>query len=229
MPQWEQVRLFLQNCLLPLQVWHQPNVPITLVFLQVIHQLFEVLYWAQAGFVQHKFKGVSERCRTSHSQLCGKDRREKGSSGHTRWRGSTNSVSHCLPAESLPVSLSVLLAHPHVKHISLNTSHSPPTLPHCLIMDSAKYLNPAQLLRPGDNENRLFSPVNTADWRQLLWRRKKNLHTTGFTAWSHRQYLCKKTPQINWNYMGLTKHCWSDTSLCKFLISGNSILLPECF
>lgn len=110
-------------------------------------------------------------------------------------------------SQSLPVGLDAILVQPQVKHISLNISHSPPTFPHCLIIDSAKYPNPAQLLRPGDNENRLFFPHLTQQMGgSCCGEERRKLHTTGFTAWNHRQYLCRKSLQINLNYMDLTKH-----------------------
>lgn len=115
-------------------------------------------------------------------------------------------VSHCLSAESLPVGLGVLLAHPHVKHISLNISHSPPTLPQCLIMDSAKYLNPAQLSRSGDNERKLFFPTEQSRLEAAAVGREERRKHTGFTAWRQGQYLCKKNPQIYLNCIDLTKH-----------------------
>lgn len=66
----------------------------------------------------------------------------------------SNFVSYCLSAESLEVSKGMLLAHPDVKHISLNILHSPQTL--LPLPDNGKCHTSNSitvLLDYGDNEN----------------------------------------------------------------------------
>lgn len=100
MPQCEKVGLFLKNRLPPLQIRYQPNVPIVLIFFQTVHQLFEVLNWAQACFVNHKFKSVSERYKSRTVSSAAQDGRKKASAGYTRQEGT---IKCSQAAESLSV------------------------------------------------------------------------------------------------------------------------------
>lgn len=86
-------------------------------------------------------------------------RLEKAEGHHQMLLSASGFVSHCLSAESLEVGAGMLLAHPDVKHISLNIFHSPQTLLPPPDNGKCQTSNPITILLDyGDNNNGLVFP-----------------------------------------------------------------------